>query len=547
MKKLLMMASLCCASALLLTACGSGDDGKNGANGTNGIDGTNGSNGTNGTDGTNGTNGSNGVASLVKQTALTMGSSQCWLGGVRIDSGLDANSNAQLDSGEIIQTSYVCTPDNFAGRGVPVPYTVLRNDLENGAYPGSTFEIRNGGYGSDMVGHPTNPMQFYAVTDRGPNADFTGAQGAGKMFPVETYTPKIGLFEIQAAGNVALVKTIPLKRPDGTLITGLPNKAGLGGTNEIPYNSAGQIIRVDMTQAYDATTNPIKLDDYGLDSEGLVAMKDGTFWVSDEYGPHIVHYSAAGVEIGRINPFAADTRNTWVLPAEFGKRRANRGMEGLTITPDEKTLVGIMQSTISNPNSAVNNGDLTRIVTVNLETGAIGQYLYKQEIKQNSNSAIVALSNTSFLILERDGGFQEQTPGVMKHVYKIDLRNATNLETVAAAGDLAQDANLGLTIGGQTLEQYVIANNWQALATKGIVPASKTLVVDMVAQVNYPHDKMEGLWVIDNKRLGVVNDDDFATWVTSNKLEQKYLDTYKSKIDGNVLYIIDNLDLNPAP
>ncbi len=36
------------------------------------------------------------------------------------------------------------------------------------------------------------------------------------------------------------------------------------------------------------------LNDYGLDSEGLAALNDGTFWVSDEYRPHIVHYDANG-------------------------------------------------------------------------------------------------------------------------------------------------------------------------------------------------------------------------------------------------------------
>ncbi len=62
-----------------------------------------------------------------------------------------------------------------------------------------------------------------------------------------------------------------------------------------------------------------------------------------------MHYSADGVELERINPFAADDRNLYDLPAEFGNRWANRGMEGLTITPDESTLVGIMQSSLDNP------------------------------------------------------------------------------------------------------------------------------------------------------------------------------------------------------
>jgi len=47
-----------------------------------------------------------------------------------------------------------------------------------------------------------------------------------------------------------------------------------------------------------------------------------------------------------------DTRNMFYLPAVFQHRRANRGMEGLAISPDETTLVGIMQSTMKNPDKA---------------------------------------------------------------------------------------------------------------------------------------------------------------------------------------------------
>ncbi|WP_231908910.1 esterase-like activity of phytase family protein [Marinomonas sp. TW1] len=125
-----------------------------------------------------------------------------------------------------------------------------------------------------------------------------------------------------------------------------------------------------------------------------MALKDGTFWVSDEYGPHMVHYDANGVEIGRINAFKMDSRNTFNLPAVFQHRRANRGMEGLAITPDEQTLVGIMQSTMRNPDKAAQKGDLTRIVTVNLQTGKTEQYLYRQEKNENSNSEIELTPNS---------------------------------------------------------------------------------------------------------------------------------------------------------
>ncbi|MFO7595613.1 MAG: esterase-like activity of phytase family protein, partial [Desulfocurvibacter africanus] len=335
-------------------------------------------------------------------------------------------------------------------------------------------------------------------------------------------------------------KTILLRRPDGTRITGLPNSSGLGGTGETPYLAEGGPVLVNCSKPYNADAsssenNPLRLDDYGLDGEGLVALSDGTFWVSDEYGPHMVHFDAQGKEIGRITPFAGDKRASIKLPAEFAKRRANRGMEGLAVTPDEKTLVGIMQSTMQNPDKSVQKQDVTRIVTVNLTNGKISQYLYKQDKPEYSNSEIVALSAKEFLVIERDGAFLGKKPNAQKNVYRIDLSTGTDLEKVKAKGT-TQDEKLGLLIDGKTVEQTVLQGGWQVLADKGIKPVSKTKVVDMVEAVNYPHDKMEGLWVIDGTTLGVLNDDDFGLWATDGKLHQKYLDD--TTIDGNTLYII---------
>ena len=418
--------------------------------------------------------------------------------------------------------------------GSLLPYTVLRDDLDDGANPGHTFEIRNGGFGSAAAADPTNVNRFYAITDRGPNASYTGSEGSGKIFPVPDYTPRIGLFEIESNGTVSLVSEILLKDTAGNPVTGLPNSSELGGTGEIPYDVNGSAILDE--------NGSIANDDFGIDSEGLAVMNDGTFWISDEYGPHIVHFDASGKEIGRINPFASDTRDTYNLPDEFGNRWANRGMEGLTVTPDQSTLVGIMQSTLDNP-SKTYRGTLTRIVTIDLATGAIKQYLYQQEKAKNSNSEIAAIGNDTFLVIERDGAFYAETPTAQKHVYKITLGSGTELEGMTLGSGMEQNASIGLTINGESLEQYVYENGWDALAANGIVPVQKTLVVDMIAQVQYPHDKMEGLIVFNETTLGVLNDDDFAMWATDGVLEQKYLDDNHTLIDGDTLYIVRDLNL----
>lgn len=418
--------------------------------------------------------------------------------------------------------------------GSTLPYTVLDNTIDNGAKVGEKMEIRNGGFGSSAFKDPKNKNRFYALTDRGPNADYKDDNNvSGKMFPVPNYTPRIGLFEIQTDGTIIKISETLFKDRESNLISGLPNPQNLGGTQEIPFNKDGEIIT-------DGLGNN-KTDIYGLDSEGLVIMSDGSFWVSDEYGPHIVHFDANGKEIDRINPFVDDNRTTINLPAEFAKRWANRGMEGLAITPDETTLVGIMQSALDNPKT---RKDLTRIVTINLQTHAIKQYLYKQDMNGNSNSEIMAIDNDTFLVIERDGKFYEKDSTAVKNIYKITLSSGTELENLTLTAGMEQNNTVGLTIDGKTLETISAeANSWETLAAKGIEPVTKTLVVDMINEVNYPHDKMEGLILFNETTLGVINDDDFATWVTNNVLEQKYLDSNKSKQDSNTLYIIRDLNL----
>jgi len=55
----------------------------------------------------NGQNGSNGLTSLVKMALEPVGIN-CSNGGYKIDSGVDSNNNGILDSSEITSTSYVC-------------------------------------------------------------------------------------------------------------------------------------------------------------------------------------------------------------------------------------------------------------------------------------------------------------------------------------------------------------------------------------------------------------------------------------------------------
>ncbi len=141
---------------------------------------------------------------------------------------------------------------------------------------GGTVQISGGGYGSSFVAVPGKQGWFYGATDRGPNADDDGPLG-DKVFTDPTFNPQIGLFQL-VGGKAVLQKTILLKAPDGTAYNGLPNPVTkTAASAEKTEDLYGNII--DPTQPYTVpgTSPAVTLNpDNGYDSEGLVALADGT-------------------------------------------------------------------------------------------------------------------------------------------------------------------------------------------------------------------------------------------------------------------------------
>ena len=331
------------------------------------------------------------------------------------------------------------------------------------------------GYGSSIDADPQNPNRFYGLTDRGPNAD--GGEDV-KIFLLPHFTPSIGHFEIQANGKIKKLRDIPLRDAHGKPLTGLPNPAGYGTSKETVVDANHRLLQRDKT---------------GIDSEGLAVMRDGTFWVSDEYGPHIVHFDRNGIELERMSPRGVHTTGRR-LPAVLGHLRPNRGMEGITTTPSNRVLVGIMQSALYNPSKqAVVNKSVTRILMFDLATGKTKQYLYQQGGDFWKNSEIRAIDEHRFLVDEHNGKD-------VKHVYLIDLNGATDVSDPA-------DSATGLKVNGKAIEE----NSWEEIAAAGIKPVRKTLVSDVKKDVDFQSSKFEGMWVADGgKTLWIINDDDFG-------------------------------------
>jgi hypothetical protein len=371
-------------------------------------------------------------------------------------------------------------------------------------------EIRHGGFGSALARVPGKEDEVYLLTDRGPN--FDGPKDT-KCFPLPDYCPSIGRFRIEADG-LTLLAEIQLQRPAGTLLTGRPNPDGKGATGE---------------KAVDLQGKSLDLDPFGIDCEGLAAARDGSFWISDEYGPHLVHVSASGRELERINPFGSGTGGRR-LPRVLAKRHANRGMEGLTLRNDGGALVGILQSALDVPDSKAGKASaIVRIVVFELASGKTSQYAYVRENPDTNCSEICAIpgKDTQFLVVERDGRLPgaADNPAKQKAIYRIDLAGADDV------GDPA-DGEMGRLFDGLTLEQL---QDGAGLERAKVKPVAKepTPIVDCL-KLGFPSEKLEGLAVFDAHTILVCNDDDFAITAKDGALVQKRLAS--GAIEGTVVY-----------
>ncbi|MBW4468433.1 MAG: choice-of-anchor I family protein [Pegethrix bostrychoides GSE-TBD4-15B] len=342
-------------------------------------------------------------------------------------------------------------------------------------------------------------LKFVTNTDRGPNGEPTDLNasnpGNERPFALPDFQPEIVRFELNpATGQISITQQIKLTQADGTPITGLPNlqsgAAGTAYTDEV---------------AVDLEGNLLPNDPLGADTEGIVVAPDGSFWLVDEYRPAIYHVAADGKLIERFIPEGAPTEGgefgTPALPAVYAQRRSNRGFEAVAL--EGTKLYAFIQSPIDHPDSAADtvsrssrNLRILEFDTVSKQT--TGEYLYILDDVTASGNAktdkigdAVSLGNGKFLVAERD---DLSSTSSNKLIYEIDLQGATNLH------------QLDSLTSGKTIEQLSVAE----LAAAQIEPVSKRLVTNAAAIGYTGVEKLEGLAVVDEHTIALINDNDFG-------------------------------------
>ena len=358
--------------------------------------------------------------------------------------------------------------------------------------------LRLGGFSGlwfEGVDGPTGRLKFVTVPDRGPNGEPSNVDADPALerpFALPSYQPRVVRFTYDpATRDIALGTQTLLTKANNAPLSGLPNIAGV---DEEP---------VDLFGA------PLPYDPLGADLEGLLITANGDHWMVDEYRPAIYQFNAAGTLLARYVPSGTaalggqpvGTYGTETLPAEYSSRRANRGFEGMAFDTDANILYAFIQTPLANPTLAVSNASkVIRMLGINPATGAVvSEYVYpmdKTPFREQNTDKIgdaVYAGNGRFYIIERDDSVLRSGK---KMLFEFNLLGATNLRALGAPALLP-----GLTLEQHSLDQ---------LAQTGIRPVSKIKVSNLPSIGYFEGDKLEGMALLANGELALLNDNDFG-------------------------------------
>lgn len=315
---------------------------------------------------------------------------------------------------------------------------------------------------------------FYLLPDRGYNAAGTTDYRSRFNKLTVRFTPG----KTSQDGVVAtLADTILLTDAAGQPLSGLdPEEGGVrkaaGGFPDMPQAKNGKV---------------------ALDPEAIARLADGSFFISDEYGPYVYRFSAEGKMLSAIRPpdafiplrkgvqhFGSNNPGPGAGAPEppnpeFG-RQNNQGFEGMALTPDGRKLAVILQSANRHEggdNPATRNH--VRLLMYDVADPAAPKLIAEHVVPLPvfkagdrtlvaAQSELTALSDTQFLLLSRDSGNGyglKGTTSLYRQIDILDISKATNIAGTDfdKARSIAPKGVLDPSITPATLTGFVDIND----------------------------------------------------------------------------------------
>jgi hypothetical protein len=229
-----------------------------------------------------------------------------------------------------------------------------------------------------------------------------------------------------------------------------------------------------------------------IDAEAVVPMPDGSFFVGDEYGPYVYRFADDGHMLSAIRPPDA------FIPKRNGKdnfssnnpgpgaeapkpanpesgRQNNQGFEGVSVTPDGRFLVAVLQSAArQDGGTSAETRRYTRMLYYDLanldhpklvreHVVPLPEFVNAEGKKRiAAQSELLAIDDTHFLLLCRDSGNGYGVEGATSLYRKIEVLDAGSASDIAGS---EYDGIVPVAPKGKLVE--------------GVVPAMLTTLIDI--------------------------------------------------------------------
>jgi glycerophosphoryl diester phosphodiesterase len=229
------------------------------------------------------------------------------------------------------------------------------------------------------------------------------------------------------------------------------------------------------------------LTGWDADPESLVTMADDTFWVGDEFGPWLLHFSVDGELLGPPVELPENVRapaHPLVLAGvDSARLDRSRGIEAMDLAGDNRTLVIILEGTVA--------GDAARMLRVLRYDTQAGKWLpgtliYELDADTVSVTDISRIDGNRYVVIERDD--QEGDAARAKRVYSIDLDKA-----------LSDKTQHGKPLAKKLVIDLLAIGNTHRLV-ENLAPG---------APFRFPYHTPESIQVLDRRHVVIVNDNNY--------------------------------------
>ena len=350
----------------------------------------------------------------------------------------------------------------FAGAGAggnPLPLLNLQpvqgfSAVLAGPTAGTFRVMPDNGFGS-KPNSPDSLLRLYAVQ---PNWK-TAAGGSGTVSPVDFNT---------GAVRASFDATTRITLNDADRRLNLNSTGIVAEAMNYPLWQPASNTNIASTIAVDpAIKSGRLLTGADFDLEAVRRDKNGNYWFGEEFGPFLLKTDANGKvlrqEVSLPGVFAPQNpyRNGTTIASNLN---SSQGFEGLAINPAGDRLYTLLEGTVA--------GDTARTLRINefnIDTEAYtgAQWKYQLDAAGTAIGDLTAISNTQFLVIERNGGTATTALAPFKKIFVIDTTQldasgnvlkteVVDLMNIADPNDLNGDGSTVFTFPYVTIESVLI-------------------------------------------------------------------------------------------